>query len=562
METIKSNSNQKYLVIILHGYRGSPESMSHIEKQVRLVYKNSTVLIPRLPLHLFSNADPLKITKHIVTLIDKECSKADNCIDHIILIGHSCGALLARKVYVYACGENADARFSYSSDVLSSTYCWASKIERIILLAGMNKGWSLVPHLSFRESILMGIGITLGNLLIALKYYPMIFRVRKGASFITQLRLQWLSLQNHAKTKNVGNAIVIQLLGTIDNLVSPDDNIDLITGSSFYYLDVPHSGHFDVLQMDQTTYGIERSKVFIDALSLNQLELEALQIDSLEQSPIKQKPEVTDVVFVIHGIRDTGFWTKKIARKIQKLGLQQNRIFETETSSYGYFSMASFLLFSGRRTKVEWLMDQYTENKALFPNAKFSFVGHSNGTYLLARALKDYPSCNFENVVFAGSVVRKDYNWRKLIKEHRVKRVLNYIATSDAVVAIFPNSFQILKLQDLGSGGHEGFNDLHEQIRFIKGGHSAALKEEMWNHIAEFIVNGIIGTIEEPILQTKQSKLTKFLGLTAPIIILIILFIVMGIGIGLSWFLGCHEPQRTLAILLYIFCLWKILTRL
>ena len=60
-------------------------------------------------------------------------------------------------------------------------------------------------------------------------------------------------------------------------------------------------------------------------------------------------------------------------------------------------------------------MDKYAEAKALFPNAEFSYVGHSNGTYLLARALTDYTCCSFKYVVFAGSVVRTDYNWSKYL---------------------------------------------------------------------------------------------------------------------------------------------------
>ncbi len=72
-------------------------------------------------------------------------------------------------------------------------------------------------------------------------------------------------------------------------------------------------------------------------------------------------------------------------------------------------------MFRTRRSKVEWLMDQYTENLALYPNADFSFVGHSNGTYLLAKALLEYPACKFKNVVFAGSVVNKNYDWGTLV---------------------------------------------------------------------------------------------------------------------------------------------------
>ena len=38
--------------------------------------------------------------------------------------------------------------------------------------------------------------------------------------------------------------------------------------------------------------------------------------------------------------------------------------------SYGYFSMASFLFRPDRQEFVRWLMDQYTETLARYPNAR------------------------------------------------------------------------------------------------------------------------------------------------------------------------------------------------
>jgi alpha-beta hydrolase superfamily lysophospholipase len=105
-----------------------------------------------------------------------------------------------------------------------------------------------------------------------------------------------------------------------------------------------------------------------------------------------------------------------------------------------------FLLPWARRKKVEWLMDQYTESKAKYPEAEFSYVGHSNGPYLLAGALRDYRCCRFKNVVFAGSVVHTDYDWSEFLgsQPQRVKVILNYVATSDAVVAFFPKAMELL----------------------------------------------------------------------------------------------------------------------
>ena len=39
------------------------------------------------------------------------------------------------------------------------------------------------------------------------------------------------------------------MLGSIDDIVSPEDQIDLETGGNFVYLGVRYSGHADIIQM-------------------------------------------------------------------------------------------------------------------------------------------------------------------------------------------------------------------------------------------------------------------------------------------------------------------------
>jgi hypothetical protein len=48
-------------------------------------------------------------------------------------------------------------------------------------------------------------------------------------------------------------------------------------------------------------------------------------------------------VFVVHGIRDEGHWTHKVARKVLMRAHDDERLdkFATETASYGFFPMHS-----------------------------------------------------------------------------------------------------------------------------------------------------------------------------------------------------------------------------
>src|SRR5262249_22061149 len=241
------------------------------------------------------------------------------------------------------------------------------------------------------------------------------------------------------------NATTVQLLGTIDDLVSPDDNIDLISGRDFIYLEVPHSGHANVIEMgadnrhpERARLAAERRAALIKAMNVDKTDLNTSL--SPVDSSVTVRNDVSDVVFVIHGIRDEGYWTRKIAYHVQLEGQKLGRTVATETSTYGYFPMLPFLRPGAREEKVQWLMDRYTEARARYPRAqRFHYVGHSNGTYLLTKALEESPAVHFDQVVFAGSVVRRDYSWDRFIPR-RVKGVLNFVATADWVVAFFPNA--------------------------------------------------------------------------------------------------------------------------
>lgn len=159
--------------------------------------------------------------------------------------------------------------------------------------------------------------------------------------------------------------------------------------------------------------------------------------------------------------------------------------------TYGYFAMLPFLLPWSRRAKVEWLLDHYVTIRASHPRARISFVGHSNGTYVLAGAVDSCPAVTFGNVVFAGSVVRSDFDWRRL-RGPQVGAVLNYVATTDWVVAIFPRLLGVLRLQDLGGAGHDGFDESPgvTDVEYVPGRHGAALDERHWNDIAAFVLDG------------------------------------------------------------------------
>lgn len=562
-----SKPDDKALVVVLHGYTHNPRSMRHVVRVTTAMVPQAHFLVPSLPLGLFSTAEPIRIARDIQESIEAEISSraAKNWppFEEILLIGHSCGALLARKVYLLSGPESEEARFEDSvGDALLEEKPWFPLIRRIILLAGMNRGWSLTHHLNIPRALAMRAGILFGDISLAITgERHTIFRIRKGAPFITELRLQWIALRKQLERDGRNLALTVQLLGTVDDLVAPTDNIDLWTGRDFVYLDVPFSGHANVIEMDDSDVGCMRRAVLEQALSSDAGKLAGTNLPDDLGLP-NSRAHVTDVIFVVHGIRDVGYWTQKIARKVEALGNAPPKIYASQTSSYGYFAMIPFLLPSRRRDKVQWLMDQYVEAKALYPDARFSYMGHSNGTYLLAKALRDYRACRFERIVFAGSVVRTDYDWQTLFRRRQAEAVLNYVAAADWVVAFFPGALELLNLQDLGSAGHNGFKQDAPgifQCKYLRGQHGAALSEANWDDIANFIVAPTPQASSAPYVNRRNRFVVCF-GWIAPLIWLGILGIVSVVGWRLPS-LTHNEAIQTLLVVGYIWCVWKILTR-
>jgi pimeloyl-ACP methyl ester carboxylesterase len=562
-------SDSATLVVLLHGYQIGSKSLTDVRKTLQSIegFKDADVLAPELPFSTFSMADSSEIVLEILRAVDKawdQRNKINKPYQRIVFVGHSIGALYARKAYIVASGENADTKFdSHLTELATadgysvlSPRPWAKNVERVILLAGMNRGWSISRHMSVTTAVSMQGAIFLGRILEwVYEQPPIIFSMRRGSPFITQLRLQWLSMKRHAEEKGVGNAATIQLLGTIDDLVSPEDDVDFAVSTGFSYIEVPESGHKNVIFMDDSHAGKKRQEAFKQAL---------LTEGIAQPKPIDDK-DITDMVFVVHGIRDQGYWTKIVARRLRLVANADNYRVATETSSYGFFPILSFLVPGARQEKVQWFMDKYTEAKARYPDANFHFIGHSYGTYLLTKALEDYPAVTFKNVLFAGSVVNQGFAWSKYVPD-RIGQVYNFEATADWVVAFFPKAMQSVGIKDLGSAGHDGFKEaehLTDSVRnhsYVIGGHSAGIQEAMWDSMAEFVLTGDFVTPPEFIIADEQEAYISGPAKVSPLIWIIGILILIYIPYALLKS-NIREWKKKLLILVYFYAIWIVLTR-
>lgn len=560
------------LIVFAHGLGGTVQKMGAMSDEARRLKPDADQFIAALGTGLLCLKKPEQVAERLaddIAALDRRRNYST-----IILVGHSAGAMVARAAWLRAAGALR------TGDLGAPVHAWAAKVERMVLMAAINRGWSdnvaigvsrklQFWSLSIAEFFLYGL---MQKWLGASGY---ILELRRGAPFVTGLRLQWLAMARAHRTP-----LAVQVLGTIDDIVSPKDNIDLITGKDFIYLEAPASGHTSMVRLDAPVQGPGRAKVFGLALAgapdaLREASLSAVVADDLGEGQDDLDEDVADaidsgagvrrVVFVIHGIRDYGFWTKKVAGHAKALAGGAG-VCRTVTSSYGFFPMGPFVFKALRRRRVEWLMDQYVWAKALYPNAEFSYMGHSNGTALLAGAMKLSEAIRFDRIVFAGSVVRRDFDWEALTRRGQVKAVMNYVASNDFIVALFPKFLQRLPGADLGSAGFDGFRQAHGgvlQIEYVQGDHSAALRETMWSQAARFLLGLDPGASDDPTdLLTRRGWVAAIGNGVGSWIALPLLVLLIG---GLGYLILARQDAPWVVALMFLAYVWfvkTVLTRL
>lgn len=522
------------LVVVLHGCTWTSgrraEQLRDVIDAVRQAVPSADVLAPLLPIEFWSLQDADNVVTQVLAEVDavwKKRAATGVTYQHVMLVGFSFGSVLIRQVYCIAAGAQEDASINPEA-----ARPWARAVRRIVLLAGVNRGWTTDSPVTRIESFANSVGTAIGHLL---PRKPTIFALRRGAPFLTRMRLQWVALES----SDTPPPVTVQLLGTRDDIVSPDDNLDLATGSRFVYIEVPQSAHFDVVDMGQADE-VQRTRRRCFTLALvgtpEELGREALSNADVQQllprdaiatrGATGATDAVDDVVFVVHGIRDKGYWTRKVARVVVSEGRQANRRVVAVTPTYGYFPMLPFLMPWTRRSKVEWLLDMYVNVRCAYPGVPISYIGHSNGTYVLAGALERCPAMKMHNVVFAGSVVPSRYEWSGLLEAKRVCRVLNYVATEDFVVAFFPRLLNVVGVGDLGGAGFDGFHGEPASVidvHYVSGRHSAALDERNWQGMASFVLGG---DAPPPEVCTRPRR-AAMLAWAAPFVWLLLIAIVL-----------------------------------
>ena len=522
---LESDASRKPLVVIIHGLEGSAAAVADVTHATRHLYPDADILVPDYVSTVFANGDPDLLSARINVTIEQYFDPDRH--QRVIIIGNSMGALISRKAYLMALNAHSRDNFNLRADRWVwpcnsfNRENWACSTDRFVLLAGLNAGWD-------RENIRLRIAARVGEIWGVGTF---IRRLEKGSPFVSDLRVDWLSLGNAAYRQQGtdGSAFqmpdMIMLQGDDDWLVSPDDNMDLnASGRDFAFIDVASTTHdgikdfglcsgsaaagssketgtacSDPRDIEDPT-ARHRFRKFREAMILPVEVLERKYPNAL-RSGLAQDDTVTHVVYLVHGIRSFGEWATDFEERFDAAdepGLIVKGV------RYKRFPMLSFLLFNSRDANVRQFVDEYTADLARYPNLeRVSFVGNSNGTYILARTLEKYHAPRFSNVYFSGSVVRYEFPWVRYLDAGRVQMVRNDAAASDWVVAWFPGFYQQIASTgwvsadgffNLGTGGFNGFADRDTRIvevEFVPGGHGSPLHAPgNAETIVDFIMNG------------------------------------------------------------------------
>jgi pimeloyl-ACP methyl ester carboxylesterase len=549
-EEFEGQRTGERLFVLVHGWEHTAKNLDHLKCAVQAVFPSDDVLLPCYPASRWSNGDLRDVAEGCVGLIEGAWGKhQDGGYKQIILIGHSLGALIARKVYLIAHGQYSD--YEQRTLFVAGKRAWAPCITRLVLLAGMNRGWKLWPK-NAQTPLLRWLGRVLSlTLAQGLGLGRLVRAAHRGAPFVVNLRLDWLQLTS----TGVEPDMVVQLAGLRDTVVDASDHVDLLSGRTFHYLPVDGTSHHALVQFDGTAAGQDRKQKFLMALQANG----SLTGEAIPNAPQPDKT-VKQVLLLMHGIRDYGKWTEDVRSEIE-----QHASVRAEIANYDYLPLLPFLLGVGRNRQVRLLMDRYAEARSMYPNAALSFLGHSNGTYVMASALRRYPACRFARVAFLGSILHRRFPWRREMQAC-VGQLRNYVATQDCVVAIFPSFFEAVRIlplnRDFGSAGHTGFTQVDnrfQNVAYLEGGHGTGLEPQHRAAILSFLMG------EQPPVAPKTVETQSWRAVAARKACVLICLLLLGASVGVFWAAMYFNPWvfagvpvlPLAAVLAYIFLFFQ-----
>jgi hypothetical protein len=498
--SIACDPTKSTLVIVVHGLAGKGDRMGTLIDLVKQEVAGAAILNVRYSSGWLSNSSPSVLASALTDSIRRQYEQCRGVRDseyrEVVLVGYSFGSLLLRQAFLFGLGDTRGNPEAISAGS-RQRQDWTNHTSRIVLIAGMNRGWYLDKKLTGLRFYQRWIAKWTRPILKVAGVSGLLFAIEQGSPFVANLRIEWMEA---AVQYRDSFPLVVQILGKEDEFVTRGDETDVAITKGFYFLSAGAANHTSILEVGQA--GRPRDSITA-GLRLDGTQLTRLATMNDSGDPVRAR--VRHIVFIRHGIRDDNRWATALRDQMCQSAANAGEpcwdrappgsagpLTSINIDSYGYFGMLPFLFQPIRQDKMREFVDSYVEELAAAhdPHARVDFLGHSNGTYVLAAALKKYPTLRVDRVIFANSVVDRSFPWPEYATSHQVTGLVrNYTGASDWVVATFPRLFEIHKaLGDLGSAGFSGFEKgagANGNVT-VAGQHGAGIDPLIWQQHANF----------------------------------------------------------------------------
>lgn len=180
------------------------------------------------------------------------------------------------------------------------------------------------------------------------------------------------------------------------------------------------------------------------------------------------KAAVTDLILVVHGIRDRAAWFNTVRQLIEG---ETTRVLGHK---YGYFSALRFLApWDSAKVPLQRLKKFYDDATTQYPEAQVSVIAHSFGSYLVTRLMMEDDEVRLHRVLLCGCVVEQGFDWSTIkdqIGDATDQDKRDYIVNDCGNGDVWPVLAQASGWR-YGNAGTDGFGGVFVTDRIHKGGH-------------------------------------------------------------------------------------------
>lgn len=460
-------------------------------------------------------------------------------VGEVRLMGHSLGGLLIQSAYLRGLGVDGNQ----SSSTVGS---WASKVRRMVLVGTPNQGFA-PRRMPFTARLTYAFASPFWD------FAAEAFRM--GGYWITNLRLLWMeTLRGQANPP-----LVVQVLGTDDDFIHEEDVRDSINMPNTGWTHMDGANHPGLVDLGDPFTSEYRWKVLREALF-------GSSIKPQPASPVSERP----VHFIVHGIRASAYdtWVQQLKAEIEHDpdGVEPHVV----AMDYGFLSAYEFALPFSRNRKTHTFLTAYANACRDFNPDNFNFAGHSNGTFMMGRAMKLVPAVRFRHIFLAGSVLPVDYRWSALFARRQVGRhdstglwlrgrVHNDRAAVDVPVGILATFLHGLHPfnKDIGPGGYRGFSEdslpaeVSDHELAFPPGHGSALMDHPGQpprmpQIVHYLRSGVPACTPDTVRPAKFALMNRLVERLAWFLVLLIVVLLLLAGwwlatvLGLWWAMGIY----------------------